>query len=60
MRYLGIDVHVKTSVWCLLDETGKVEERGKVPTTAPDLTALLKRLTQDDNLVAGQEVGKMS
>jgi transposase len=60
MKYLGIDVHVKTSVWCLLDESGQIIERGKVATTALDLSTLLKRLTETDALVAGQEVGKMS
>ena len=44
MRYLGIDVHVNTSVWCLLDATGKLVERGKTyvidaaPLTAPKPT----------------------
>lgn len=60
MKYLGIDVHVKTSVWCLLDEGGQIVERGRVATTAPDLTALLKRLMEADNILAGQEVGKLS
>ncbi len=60
MKYLGIDVHVKTSVWCLLDESGQIIERGKVATTALDPTTLLKRLTETDALVAGQDVGKMS
>ncbi len=60
MKYLGIDVHVKTSVWCLLDEAGQIVKRGKVATTAPDLTALLKRLTEADDILAGQEAGKLS
>jgi transposase len=60
VKYLGIDVHVKTSVWCLLDEAGQIEERGKVATTAPDLTASLKRLTEAGDILAGQEVGKLS
>jgi transposase len=47
-------------VWCLLDETGEIVERGKVATSAPDLTALLKRLTETGVVVAGHEVGKMS
>jgi len=60
MRYLGIDVHVKTSVWCLLDARGTVVERGKVDTTAPCMTALVERLAAQEELLAGQEVGKLS
>jgi hypothetical protein len=45
VKYLRIDVHVKTSVWCLLDEAGQIAGQGKVATTAPALTALLKPLT---------------
>lgn len=60
MRYLGIDVHVATSVWCLLDESGEIVRRGTVPTTAADLTELMSELRKEDELVAGQEVGKMS
>ena len=60
MRYLGIDVHVTTSVWCLVDAEGAVLERGKVATTAPKLTALVQRLGEDDEFLAGQEVGKLS
>jgi transposase len=60
MRYLGIDVHVKTSVWCLLDTKGEVVERGKTPTTAPKLTALVQRLSAEDEVLAGQEVGILS
>jgi hypothetical protein len=29
MRYLGMDVHVKSTVWCLLDAAGEVVEKGK-------------------------------
>lgn len=60
MRYLGLDVHSGATVWCLLDETGDVIERGKVPTTAAELTALVNRLSKDDELRAGQEIGTMS
>jgi hypothetical protein len=28
MRYLGMDVHAKSTVWCLLDEQGAVLRRG--------------------------------
>lgn len=61
MKYLGIDVHVKASVWCLLDEAGEVLQRGTTSTTWPDITALLTRLVQQyTDLVAGQESGKMA
>jgi len=60
MKYLGIDVHVTTSVWCLVDASGAVLERGKTATTTPELTALVQRLGEDDELLAGQEVGKLS
>jgi transposase len=59
MRYLGIDVHVKTSVWCLLDAEGELVERGKTPTTAPDLRCLVRRLSMEDELLVGQEVGRL-
>ena len=60
MRYLGLDVHCGATVWCLLDDTGEVVERGKVATTAPALTALVKRLSDGHELLVGQEVGAMS
>jgi hypothetical protein len=39
-------VHVKTSVWCLLDGAGRIVQHGKTSTTAPDLTALVQRLIE--------------
>lgn len=60
MRYLGLDVHAAATVWCLLDESGKVVERGKTPTTAPALTALVGRAGNSHELLVGQEVGTMS
>jgi hypothetical protein len=59
MQYLGIDVHVQTTVWCLLAQDGTVIERGKVATTAAELTALVQRLSAQDELSVGQEVGKL-
>jgi transposase len=59
MRYLGIDVHVQASVWCLVDSSGTVVERGKTPTTSPELTSLVRRLSGDEELLVGQEVGKL-
>lgn len=60
MRYLGLDVHSKATVWCLLDEQGEVVERGKVAPTSPALKALVKRLSECEELTAAQEVGTMS
>jgi hypothetical protein len=34
MEYLGIDVHTKARVWCLLGEGGEVRARGRVETMA--------------------------
>lgn len=60
MLHLGLDVHSGATVWCLLDGSGEVVERGKVPTTEPALTKLVKRLGEADDLVAAQEVGTMA
>lgn len=60
MRYIGLDVHVTATVWCLLDEAGEVVGRGKTPTTAPALTALVRRVGDNHELLIGQEVGTMS
>ncbi len=60
MRYLGLDVHTKATVYCLLSDTAEVVERGKVDTTVPALEPLVRRLSASDELLVGQEVGKMS
>ncbi|PRQ02916.1 Transposase IS116/IS110/IS902 family protein [Enhygromyxa salina] len=57
MRYLGIDVHSSASVWCLLDQSGEQIDRGRSPTTYPALCELASRLSRDDELLAGHEVG---
>ena len=57
MKYLGIDVHSSASVWCLLDQSGEQLERGRTPTTYPALRELASRLGEDDDLLAGHEVG---
>jgi transposase len=44
----------------LLDATGEAAERGKIETTVPKLTELVKELRKRDELVVGQEVGKQS
>ena len=60
MRYLGIDVHVSTTVFCLMDATGEIVEQSSIPTTVLALQELTRRLRLVDELVVGQEVGKMS
>jgi len=60
MKYLGMDVHGKATVYCLLDAQGDVVERGKVATTAPELTKLVSRLSSTDEVLCGQELGTMS
>jgi hypothetical protein len=30
MRYVGMDIHAKTTTFCILDDEGKVYKRGKV------------------------------
>jgi len=59
MRYLGIDVHVASIVFHLLDDTGQTLEQGKIDTSVQALSALVTKLGKDELLV-GQEVGKMS
>jgi transposase len=59
VRYLGLDVHGKATVYCLLDAEGNVIDRGSVPTTVLDLSELVRRLSKDGEIMAGQEVGTM-
>jgi transposase len=59
MRYLGLDVHDKSTVFCLLDASGTEVEHGRVPTSAPALEQLVKRLATEE-LKVGQEVGVLS
>ncbi len=40
MKYLGMDVHSKATVWCLLDENGKLCGQGRVATTVNGLQRL--------------------
>jgi transposase len=60
MKYVGLDVHLKATVWCCLDETGEVVARGKAATTAQGLEELVQRLGAEDELLMGQEAGKQS
>jgi len=60
MRYLGMDVHMGSSVWCLLNDRGEETGRGKVATTADSIRGLVESLSGEDELLVGQEVGTMS
>ena len=60
MRYLGMDVHAKSTVWCLVDQQGEVRREGKVAMTAAALTALVQELGRDEELLAGREVGTLT
>jgi hypothetical protein len=60
MEYLGIDVHTKASVWCLLGEDGEVCARGRVETTVPALGELVTELSRQGDLRVGHEVGTMA
>ena len=60
MEYLGIDVHSKASVWCLLGEDGEVRARGRAETTVPALGELVAKLSRQGDLRVGQEVGTMA
>jgi hypothetical protein len=60
MEYLGIDVHSKASVWCLLGEDGQVRAQGRVETTVPALGELVEQLSKQDDLRVAQEVGTMA
>ena len=60
MKSIGLDVHVKTTVWCCLDETGKITKRGKTPTTPAELSKLVEQFGDKEELLLAQEAGKMS
>ncbi|HXS81576.1 MAG TPA: IS110 family transposase [Methylomirabilota bacterium] len=60
MRYLGMDVHAKSTVWCLLNGQGEVLERGRVATSTAALMELTHELTATEELLVGQEVGTMA
>ena len=60
MRYLGMDVPAKSTVWCLLDAQGEVVSEGRTPTTAPALAALVRELGPAGEVLAGQEVGTLT
>ncbi len=60
MKYLGMDVHSKATVWCLLDGDGEPVARGSVETNARALGHLACELSCEEEILAGQEVGTMS
>jgi transposase len=60
VRYLGMDVHAKSTVWCLLEADGAIVSEGQTPTTAPALTAVARELGATAELLAGQEVGTLT
>ena len=61
MHYVGLDVHVKTTTFCVLDESGAMVRQGKVATSAASLRALAEELLSSGHgVLAGQEVGKMA
>jgi hypothetical protein len=57
VRYLGMDVHAKSTVWGLLDAQGEVIAQGRVETSAAALDALVRELLTTEEVVAGQEFG---
>jgi len=60
VRYLGMDVHAKSTVWCLVGADGEVAREGQVPTTPAALTGLVQELGKEEELLAGQEVGTLT
>jgi hypothetical protein len=60
MRYLGMDVHSRSTAWCLLDARGETVREGKVETSAAHLAALARELSLEEEVLAGQEVGSMA
>lgn len=48
MRYLGLDVHAKSTTWCLVDASGQVVREGTVETTTAALTALVQELAREE------------
>jgi transposase len=55
-----MDVHAKSTVWCLVDDHGEVLREGKVATTVAALTALVQELGKEGEVLAGQEVGTLT
>jgi transposase len=60
VRYLGMDVHAKSTVWCLLNAQGEVVGQGRVETSATALGTLVRELSPTEEVWAGQEVGTMT
>jgi transposase len=60
VRYLGMDVHAKSTVWCLVDAQGAVTGEGRIATTPLALAGLVRGLGKEEELLAGQEVGTLT
>ena len=59
MKYVGLDVHERTTTWCVLDGNGEVISRGRVGTVAEELRKLIGSLGDPEQLRLGQEIGPM-
>jgi transposase len=55
-----MDVHAESTVWCLVDQQGEVLREGKVATSTAALTALVQELGNEEEVLAGQEVGTLT
>jgi len=55
-----MDVHSRSTVWCLLDASGEIAAEGKVETRPKELAVLVRELSVGQELVVGQEVGTMA
>jgi transposase len=60
MQYLGLDVHQSAIVWVLLNGSGDVVEHSKIDFSAKKLSALIQRLSKQETLQVGQEIGCQS
>jgi transposase len=55
-----LDVHSKTTSFCVLDETGAIVRQGKAATSTAELQALAKEVAVEQEVLAGQEIGNMA
>jgi hypothetical protein len=46
MNYIGLDVHKKTISYCVKDESGRIQQEGKVRSTRRKLDACMKTQPQ--------------
>lgn len=59
-RYVGLDVHSKSTVYVVQDETGRVMGRGAVETTPSGLGDLREKMALEDGTEVGLETGTMA